>query len=575
MNDNAGLFAQKAAALEAALLSGRSFTALEAELSPALCTQGLYTAFAEICDIHSRARVFRCTAGSLEAAWRGALAQAERAAANGYAPLWVKAGVVRRSEYAQLADVNERLENGKLRFFRRGICFDGEMQRAVTEAEANCYGVYTYKKKRLELTSVNRYLAACSLPTLSVLPERVVLFDCMSVFCDEKAAVHTLYTDGACCGRRVCERVSADDVKRVISTSSDFLAMMEGLDGKFEYGFFPLSGNAIAGYNTVRHASALWSLVCAARVTGDKFTLMQAKKAAEYMVSLLFCKYAPNPARENTAFLPDPTANEVKLGGSGIAIVALTELMELTGDYRYRQQAVELGNGILELFDERDGSFFHVLRYPTLAPRDKFRTVYYDGEAVFGLCRLYALTRERRWLDAAKQAVDRFIREDYTQYRDHWVAYAVNELSKHLPEDKYLSFGLKNAAASLKSLYSRETIAHTSLELLCVTFELYARIKEQGLECSYLTDFDEGLFIRTIYRRVWRMLDGYAYPELAMYFKEPAACVGAIVVRQGDFRIRIDDIGHFCAAYCSFYRNFEKLERLRAELGESAVQGLK
>lgn len=570
MTDNAQLFSQKAQALEAALLAGRSFAELEQELSPRLCTQGLFTAFAEICDIHSRARVLRCTESSLEAAWQGAVAQAQRACAGGCAPLWVKAGVVCRSERAPLSAVNERLENGRQRFFRRGICFDGEMRRAVTEAEANCRGVYTYKKKRLELAGVNRFLAANALPTLCALPEEVVLFDCMSVFCDEKGALHTLYTDGACCGRRVCEDVCAQDVKRVISTSSDFLAMMEELDGRFEYGFFPLTGNAIAGYNTVRHASALWSLVCAARVTGDKFTLMQAKKAAEYMTSLLFCKYAPSPSRENTAFLPDPTAQEVKLGGSGIAIVALTELMELTGDYRFTREAVELGNGILELLDERDGSFFHVLRYPTLAPRDKFRTVYYDGEAVFGLCRLYALTHERRWLDAAKMAVDRFIREDYTQYRDHWVAYAVNELSKHLPEDKYLSFGLKNAAVSLKYIYQRETIAHTSLELLCVTFELYARIKEQGLECSYLAQFDERQFIRTIFRRAWRMLDGYAYPELAMYFKEPAACAGAVFVRQGDFRIRIDDIGHFCTAYCSLYRNYSNLEKLRAELGEAA-----
>lgn len=79
----------------------------------------------------------------------------------------------------------------------------------------------------------------------------------------------------------------------------------------------------------------------------------------------------------------------------------LTEYMDATGSQRHRTLCEELGNGIMELFDKRDGSFFHVLNFPTLSPKDKFRTVYYDGEATFALARLYGFTGDKKWLDAA------------------------------------------------------------------------------------------------------------------------------------------------------------------------------
>lgn len=570
MNDSVGLFSQKAKAIERTFLSEKGFSAREEEIAQSLCSRR-FAVFVAVCGAYERARVFRASAQSLSSAWQAAAEQAAHYVAGGKcAPLWVRVDIVRQSERAELAFVNSQLEQGLNYFFRKGISFDDDLTRAVTEGEANCCGVYTYKKNCLELTAVNKFLAANSLPTLSQLPQEVTLFECESYFCDEKGSVCQLFDSGSECGRRIMQGIERDAVGRVVATSSDYLAMLEGLDGKFQYGLFPLKNKPIEGYNTVRHASSLWSMISAYRITADGMLLSQAKKAAEFLAGIVFRKYAPSKTHENTAFLPDHTAKEVKLGGSGLAVVALCELMSVTGTDDYRTLAVELGNGILELFDERDGSFFHVLKYPSLAPRDKFRTVYYDGEAVFALCRLYGLTGQQRWLDAAKMAVDRFIKEDYTQYRDHWVAYAVNEFTKFVPEDKYLSFGLKNAALALKKIYSCKTTYHTYLELLCVTFELYSRINEQGLKCSYLEEFDVKRFISTIYHRAWVMLNGYSFPECAMYFKDPAGALGTFFVRHNDFRIRIDDIGHFLAAYCSFYRNFDKLEQLRGQFGLDA-----
>mgnify|MGYP004458731057 FL=1 len=524
---------------------------------------GKYAAFISICDIETRASVLRGSGDSPEAAWDCACAAArEFVRKNGLMPAWVKSDITVKSEKVPFAQLEELISGSRNEFFRRGISFDEDMKTALIEGEINGTRTITYKEHKIELAKVNRRLSACGLKTLTCFPEEVRLFDCRSYFTDGGAA-YPLYESGNNCGRRIIERFDDQTALKVIGTSSQFLEMQVGLDGKFVYGYYPIFYKEIQGYNTLRHTSSIWSLICAYRLTKDKFTLNQIKKAIGFTVANTFKKYPDRDGVTNTVYLAEPSSGEVKLGANAVAVIMLTEYMNAVGTDKYRTLCEELGNGILELFDKRDGSFFHVLNFPTLSPKDKFRTVYYDGEATFALCRLYGLTKDKKWLDAAALSADRFIRERYEKHRDHWVAYAMNELTMYLPEEKYLSFGLKNADVNLDRIYKQDTTYHTYLELLCVTFELYSRIVEQGLECSYLEQFRAQKFVETIYHRADYMLNGYGYPELVMYLRYPNTALGGFFVRHDGFRMRIDDIQHFCGAYYSFYRNYSKLEALR------------
>ena len=54
-----------------------------------------------------------------------------------------------------------------------------------------------------------------------------------------------------------------------------------------------------------------------------------------------------------------------------------------------------------------------------------------------------------------------------------------------------------------------------------------------------------------------------------MYLKYPNMSLGAFFVRHDGYRIRIDDIQHFCGAYYSFYRNYDKLQALKCSFNKA------
>lgn len=526
-----------------------------------------FAVYMSVCDGKKRAEVLHSSALTIEEAWDGAKQLAKKYVnRNQLTTKWLKVDITKRSEVYPVQQAVDMMFSSYNEFFRRGISFDTQYHESILEAEANGNRLLTYKQKMFDLRLINEYFMKHERDVILKLPTELIFFDCDQYFIDDRDECYTLYSDGLACGRRITEELTQKDVLRLINTSSKYLMNQLHEDGSFDYGYYPIFHKLIPNYNILRHSTSIWSLVCAAELTNNQETRQKAVRAIKYMLSQVAYYKDERAGNVEYAYLVEKGANEIKLGGNAVAIILLTQYMKLYDSTEYVEVCEKLGAGILNMMNPMDGSFVHVLNYPDQSIKEEYRTVYYDGEAGFALARLYSLTKKSKWLFAAKKVVDHFIEADYTKYRDHWVAYAVNEVTMHAPLKKYLEFGLKNVQKNLEVIYKQPTSYHTYLELLTASFELYMRIKKEGHDVKYMEKFDEKSFIETIFHRAHHMLSGYAYPEYVMYFKKPDYFRGSFFVRHDGYRTRIDDVQHFCGAYYSFYKHYDELLDVYKEL---------
>ena len=514
-----------------------------------------FIVFFSLCNGQERALVFTGIGDTLQNAWDQADATTSKyVRANDYDTYWLKVDIVDKELIVPYPDFTYMVADCRNEFFRWGISFDLNYQTALLEAELNGNKIIDYENDTVDMTYLNNYLDKSGRSQVDELSEVLTLFQCKGWICDENRDVYSLYSEGLDYGRRIIENIDQDYVESLIINASSYLINQVNDDGSFVYGVYPRFDNEIENYNIMRHASTIWSLICQYKLTGNEALIPKIDSTIEYMVDNAIIY-----ANDNTAYLWEEKSDEIKVGGLGVAIVALYEYMEVFENDKYTDLAIALGNGILTMMDTSSGTYYHVWN-GDLSEKEDFRTVYYDGEATFALAELYSLTGEQKWLDAAIAAVDHFIAADYTLYKDHWVAYAMNEITKYVKDDRYYEFALRNAQENLDDIYYRDTTYHTYLELLMVTFELYNRMMEQGIHIDYLdNEFDLPYFLETIYSRVDHMLNGYFYPEYAMYMENPQSILYTFMVRHDGYRVRIDDVQHNIGGYYLYYLYYDDM----------------
>ena len=509
-----------------------------------------YAMFFSVCDGKSRAKVYKGTGKSLYDAWENAVKNTSRAVRDDpVEPLWLRADVVNSVWPITLDTLSHEIDNASKGFDFNSIALDENLETALLEGELNGRGIYDYKTDAIDMDRLNEGLVENGKDPIQELPEPLTVFTCSGWFCDENDDVYTLISEGADTGRREVSEIDAAYAEHVIDTASSFLMNQVKEDGTFVYGIKPQFDEEIDTYNILRHSGTIWSLICRYRMFPDEELKKQIESTIDYMISQI--RYDDTGA----AYLHEAKDFEFKLGGNGIAIVALTEYMDVFQDEKYREVSEALGEGILKQQDPEDGSYWHVLNNDFSKGED-FRTVYYDGECTFALARLYSLTGEQKWLDSACRAIDHFIAEDYTQYRDHWVAYSLNEVTKYVDRQEYYDFALANAVNNYERIMGRIRTYPTNLELLIASFETWQRMVDKGLDTG---DFDVQELLYVIDARVNRQLSGYFYPEMAMYMQNPARITGSFMMRNDKFRVRIDDVQHNIGGFYLYWKNYDAM----------------
>lgn len=521
------------------------------------------TLFFSLSDGTQRARVFHVSADTFENAWSAGLLNL---AQQPQERQWLRVERAVNIMPLSWAQFQERLKRHKRNYFRYGMAFDPALVTAITEQEINANAIlYGGPNVPLASFNINNYLiyakrrfshsvaqvAAMQAQSDSQTP--VYLFQTQAVFCAEDGKAHALSSSGPDVGRRrLSGLLSAAEIKDKVTTASDFLGRQVKDSGQFIYGQFPCFDRTIQNYNTLRHASTTYSMIEAWELTADDALEASIRRSLGYLTEQLI-KHYTLPDGSAAAFLVDE-GDEIKLGGNAVCLLALVKFSEVTGTRDYLPLLTALANGISWMQDPFTGGFNHVLHAKDLSVKAPFRIIYYDGEAAFGLMRLYGLSGDERWLNVVEKAFDYFIAKEHWREHDHWLSYCVNELTRHRPEEKYFRFGLNNVTDYLDFVLLRITTFPTLLELMMAAQQMLQRISQEPSLRHLLNEVDLDKFYRALHYRAGHLLNGYFWPETAMFFRNPERIVGSFFIRHHAFRVRIDDVEHYLSGFIAYHR---------------------
>lgn len=223
------------------------------------------------------------------------------------------------------------------------------------------------------------------------------------------------------------------------TAAGQYLARVVNDNGRFIYVLDPRSGySAATDYSLLRHIGAVYAMMEAYQVAPDPRLLAAAQRSIGYM--LRFAKPLQYMGRDMVCIVEDTDA---KIGGNGLALVALSEYTTVTGDRQFLPLMRKLAEFPLAVQDEQGQFTVHTMEFDTQR-NTHFVSSYYEGEAILGLLRLYRHDPDPRWLDAAERSARWIIhvRDDGATIdsivRDHWLSYALNELHRLRPGDDLL-----------------------------------------------------------------------------------------------------------------------------------------
>ena len=354
-------------------------------------------------------------------------------------------------------------------------------------------------------------------------------------------------------GHRLIPPVTPDQVLETARNAGKYLTRAVQQDGSFIYDYHAAPNVVPPGYNILRHAGTAYSMFELYAVTRDEELLQAGKRALEFLIKQIQPK---NIDGEEVALLVEK--DEAKLGGNGLAIIALTQYTVVTGDKQHLPLMKRLGRWIQKIQD-KDGRFtVHKLDVST-GKAAEFESRYYPGEAILSMMRLHSITREETWVDTAYRGAshlimvrDKGIAEDKIAH-DHWLLYALNELHRAKPRKEFLDHAMLITRAIIKFQISNAKYPDwnggfrppptsnpvaTRTEGLCAAYQL-ARDYQQP-ELAQLRP--------TIHRALTFQLQLMQRPEAVMYFKDPQRCLGAFTESFIDSSIRIDTQQHSISA---------------------------
>ena len=507
---------------------------------------GRATVYISVSDGKNRAVTVWASTKRLSSALNKAF---EKAKNTGVTPEWFKLEVVTNIQSVDRGEFKELVGKQTKGGLRRGISFIETFGQSIPEGHINAEGMLDYETAELNLEKINAYFKRNKKKQLSEIPESFIVFDSQSYFSDG-TAYKLLNGSRNSIARRDFPTDKAG-LEQLAEMSSSYLASLCDNSGKFIYGYYPIDNEKMEDYNIIRHAGTVWNLILQYDMTKNDEIVPAIDRALDYLDGYIQYK------DKNTAFLVN--SRSLNVGGNGISLLAYTAYADIFNTDKYNDVIKALANGII--FMQKDsGAFTHALKKSDYTVYKDYIVIFYDGEAMYGLCRAYSVLGTKKFLHAAEKAADYFIGAHYEKENSHWISYGFNELTKYSPKKKYFNFGLLNVHGFTKKAYKSATGSPTRGETLGAAFELYDRLIQSGKSCEMLDEFDEDMLFKAFEQRIFYGLNYLMFPESAMYFSDPQTVLNSFAIRESLFRIRIDDIQHFMGGYYLYWKNYDRVK---------------
>ncbi|WP_027965247.1 beta-L-arabinofuranosidase domain-containing protein [Halalkalibacillus halophilus] len=442
-----------------------------------------------------------------------------------------------------------------------GLAFDGEFSVAFTPQEVASYNL------------VNKRALVWDRVSLALRHK----LGSTSDFAEDswkdlyKFTTRAFYADGVKSyplsrGQKYRKEVVAGDVLESIQMAKNnyFQHVVKG-DGEFIYSYLPSEDLEEGKYNILRHAGTVYSMLETYELEPDEALMASCKRAIEYLMDHMEESHL-NGNAVNVLIHDDV----LKLGGNGLALVALAKYTDITGDETYLDTMQGMATYIKEIQSENGDFEVHKMIYST-GEVSEFRSFYYIGEAMLGLTRLYAIDGDEQWLDVAEKTAEYLIHVQNKGataeniLHDHWFLYGLHDLYQHRPEQKYADYAMLMAEGIMQAQYGEDeeyapyrggykpenSDVPKSVPNACRAEGL---IKVYYLARAVDEDKVAERVLDSLDRSIRFQLQSQVRPEQAMYFPNKALATGAFYSKLKGNDLRNDYTQHNISSLIGYYR---------------------
>jgi hypothetical protein len=373
-----------------------------------------------VSDGKGPARVAAALGRTLDEAARTALGEVGRWRAGGLEPRWVVVDVA--DEVAPM----EYREDGSLALpaERWGVAYDARSGVALLPAELTARALVD-SRGRLRAERVEAHLAERGRRLGEASPRW-------------RFTTHRYVSDGQRTaairhGRSLDWVADPPSLLAAAEAAGRHLVHAVGTDGRFVYEYDPVRNRVVPDYNILRHAGATYAMLELYDVTRSAALLEAATRALGYLRR----RIEPCGPSDGERCLTE--GGVAKLGGNGLALVALAEHARVTGERRHLPEMQGLARRVQAL-QRPDGRFVSHKVDLRSGAASSFVSGYYPGEAILGLLRLHALAPSPDLVESAARGAQYLtnVRDGHVDLarlpHDHWLLYALAELDRLRPD---------------------------------------------------------------------------------------------------------------------------------------------